>query len=318
MSNFVPYLTLTDYLPTIQSGQLNDQILDSLGTGDKERQFAEAWAMGKFRGKLVHEYDLEYEFTPTLPYDPRRPFYYAHERIVIDFPTWVASKQYTETDCVINDGIGYYCLHSNNNSEFNLDFWQNIGAQYTMYYIELPEPLFHLDIQKSKGAYTAGFYQIGDLVWWENHTYQCLQATIILDDEARIQYQTYGNIPPPNIFPNSKEGKQQWLDLGEYTVLNEPPTVGNNDPDTDAVWTLGDNRDPLYVQGVIDLALFLLHKRISPMNIPILRVDAKNDTLAWIKDINTGEDNTDIESLQPKQGDAIRWGSGTKKQNGYG
>jgi hypothetical protein len=82
-----PYIHLNDYLPTIQSGQLNYQILDALEAGNKQRIFAESWAIGKIRGKLKDTFDLNAELTPTLPYDNEKQ-YYAGDRVIIDYDAW--------------------------------------------------------------------------------------------------------------------------------------------------------------------------------------------------------------------------------------
>jgi hypothetical protein len=55
---FVPYIHTNDYLATIQAGQLDGQILDSLEYGNLERNIAEDWAISKIKDKLGKRYDF--------------------------------------------------------------------------------------------------------------------------------------------------------------------------------------------------------------------------------------------------------------------
>ena len=94
LNTTTPYLTLNDYLPTIQSGQLNSQLLDAVNSGGlQQRQFAESWSLGKISSMLGDYFDLSEEVTPTLPFSYTKR-YYPGDRCVIDFPTWIASSNY--------------------------------------------------------------------------------------------------------------------------------------------------------------------------------------------------------------------------------
>lgn len=318
--SYTPYLTKSDYLATIQDGQLTDQILAELtNSGDKERKFAEGWAIGIIRGKLKAKFDLDFEFTETLPYDPTK-VYYAGSRVVIDYADWEA-KKYEINSCVIKDGIGYICIVNESANTFDEAEWQPLGNQYTIYYIKLPFPLFSLEIQTSKGVYTAGFYNVDDNVWWLNHTYSALRKTVIYDHATIIQYRDLNDLPPVNIFPNDPQsGAAWWKDLGEYSIkayIEDETTLPVGTDDNPSVWTVGDNRDPVTMQAVIDLAIWMLHKRIAPQNIPKLREQAKNDIFSWIASVKSGDTDTDLIQLQPSQGDSFAWGSNPKLINQY-
>lgn len=323
-STFVPYLNLNDYLPTINSEQLNNQILDAVNQGgNQQRQFAESFAIGKIRGMLSSFFDLDFEINPTLPFDYNKK-YFAGNRVTIDFPDWVAGTNqqndeqtsgqsgYVKGNCVIKDGVGYFCKEDNNDSEFKSQNWIAIGNQYDIYYIKYPYNIFSLEIKEQRGTYTEGFYYPKDVVWWENRTWECLIGTMVGDHQSIEQNERTYLIPKPNQFPNART-QQQWLDLGEFSFVNELPFYPTQD--STSVWTLGDNRDPIMVQAVIDIALWMLHRRISPNNIPKMRVDAFDKTYEWLKAVQKGEQSISCPAIQPRQVDDISWGSDIKKAN---
>lgn len=323
--SFVQYLIPNDYLATIQSGQLNDQLLDELNAGNLQRNFAESWAIGQLRSKLKSKYDLDYELTPTLSYDPKKT-YLGGDRCVIDFPEW-EEKVYHQFECVVKDSVGYICIITDSTTTWDGSQWQSLGNQYTIYHIQLPFDRFSIDIQLTQGIYTKGFYKVGDKVWWAEHTYKALRQTILTDHDTALQYYMTGDIGLPNVFPNEpNEGKAWWEDLGRYEIL---PFAGTEDnpgnalalplgtSDQPSAWTLGDNRDPVIMQVLIDLSLWMLHRRISPQNIPKLREQAKDDAFGWLSNVKSSKDDTDLEQLQPEQGSSFRWGSKTKNQNSW-
>lgn len=311
METFVPYLTKNDYLSLIQGNQLINQVLNALSSeGITQRQFAESWAIGIVKSKLSKTYDLEFEIKPTLPYDNTKK-YYAGDRCVIDFPLWVKDTFYIEfISLVIKDGVGYICKTSNTDSVFDESKWNAIGNQNDIYYIKYPYPVFMLEMQESRGTYTAGYYEKGDKVWWDNKIYSCKVQTTIIDDAAYIQYINIDDVPPPNIFPNDKKrGKDFWQELQDFEYQEEPPFYNSE------IWTLGDNRDPVLMKVLMDLSIWMLHSRIAPNNIPQLRNDNKNEALCWLTDVSKGNLIANIMPLQPTQGISFRGGSAPKYIN---
>ncbi len=80
-------------------------------------------------------------------------------------------------------------------------------------------------------------------------------------------------------------------------------------------WTLGDNRDPIMVQAIVDLSIWRLCSRIAPNNIPHLRQRNFEDTWDWLKSVQKGTQSVKVPSIQPNQVDDISFGSDTKKIN---
>jgi hypothetical protein len=365
----IPYLTLNDYLPSIQSGQLNNQILDAIERGGKQqRLFAESWAIGKVIAILGEYFDLDFEITPTLPYRNNRK-YHAGERVVLDYDEWTPSNGsqdeqdsgrifYPVGRCVIKYkddvnklfGTAYICKNANYDTIWIDSNWQAIGNQYDVYYIAYPYPVFHLDVEEARGITANGFYRLNDIVCYANHTWRCKMQTISYSHSTLEQYISTSNIPPQNYFP-TEPNNPQWEDLGEYYFIGEAPHYIDEDieiqqnigiggtssfgdggdensedsivqPDKvqsiiNGVWTLGDNRDPVLVQALVDLSIWRLHNRISPNNIPDLRETNKNTVFQWLRDVRGGEQGVSIPRFQPTQIGDISFGANIKKRNGY-
>lgn len=315
-TSFIPYLVLNDYLPTIQSGQLNNQILDPINQGgEQERKFAESFAIGKVRSVLSSFFDLSLEITPTLPFKFNK-VYHPGDRIILDFPDWIASPvsedeeaqtKYEIGDCVIYQLIAYCCSQENSDQEFISNNWTAIGNQYDIFYIPYPYPLFSLEIKDQRGIQINGFYKVGDYTYWENHTWQAKRGTLIGSHQAIEQVGRTYFVPQSNQFPN-QINQTQWTDFGESIIQSKLPNE-------ELYWTFGDNRDPLMVQAIIDISIWKLHKRISPLNIPKLREDSFKSTWEWLKDVQKGEQTISCPALQPTQVDSISWGSDIKKNN---
>jgi len=95
-----------------------------------------------------------------------------------------------------------------------------------------------------------------------------------------------------------------------------------NQPDTSpTVWAL-DSREPKLLIVVLDVALFHIHKRINPRNIPELRITAYEDAIEWLGMIA----NDKLAPVLPKlaldeddrePGAAIQYGSQPKQKLGY-
>jgi hypothetical protein len=177
-----------------------------------------------------------------------------------------------------------------------------IGAQYAIFYVTLPKPEFLLTDR----------YAVGDLVYWRNKVYTCKIATGSLTQEQAIQYGLYANIPAANIFPDDPANGAAFWGAG---VAYE---VAAGTVPTDATkWTAGDNRNPQLVNYLIDIALYHVHTRIAPRNIPELRVKRYDDAIKWLKMAGRGEITAALSLIQPKTGARIRFGGKIKNVNTY-
>jgi phage gp36-like protein len=79
----------------------------------------------------------------------------------------------------------------------------------------------------------------------------------------------------------------------------------------------GNNRNQQLVMFAVDIALYHLHSRINPRNIPQLRIDRYDSAIEWLKMAAKGTITAGIEAKTPEQGGSIRWGSNTKKEHNW-
>lgn len=278
--------------------------------GDAERRAAEAWALSVVRTKIGHNYDLDFEITPTLPFSMQRS-YGAGDRCIIDFPEWVKGKAYVWNDLVIYEGVGYIALTDSQSNTFDESTWQSIGNRYDIYYIPFPYPVFSSSIILERGGVKDGMYSYGDNVWWNGKIWSNLVPTGAISREEAIQYQTYSEIPRVNTFPGSIGADGYWKEIETYSVSGEAPVLSE-------VWVQGDNRDPLMVRTVVDLALYKLHERISANNVPENRINNRDMAFEWLNSLRNGKEVAEIPVIQPSDiGDSISWGSKPKQRNSY-
>lgn len=168
-------------------------------------------------------------------------------------------------------------------------------------------------------------YNVGDMVFYNGNSWKCLVASII--PTADIQYVTYGNIPNPNVFP-SISNPSYWQNLGADIIPAGMPL-------TDIRWMKADTRNKQLVSYMCDMAIYHLHSRLSPNNIPMLRIERYmgKDTdrsqlggrlyfpeycaLGWLQGAGEGKITADLPLIQPTQGMRIRSGGNIKNTNTY-
>jgi len=79
----------------------------------------------------------------------------------------------------------------------------------------------------------------------------------------------------------------------------------------------GTARDPQLLAYIIDIALFHLHSRIAPRNVPELRQTRYDNAIAWLKMCAFGDVTPKLTPISPAQGNRIRYGGNTKNTNQY-
>jgi len=79
----------------------------------------------------------------------------------------------------------------------------------------------------------------------------------------------------------------------------------------------GSERDPQLLAYIIDIALYHLHSRIAPRNIPELRQSRYENAIAWLKMCAFGDVTPKLTPITPAQGKRIRYGGNTKNINQY-
>ena len=194
----------------------------------------------------------------------------------------------------------------------------NTWVSYKQYYPEdratdaATESIIYTAILPCAKFVYDGVYKIGDQVFWKNRIYTCRVPTSSITHEVALQYGFYQNLPYSNVAPDDVvNGLQYWGSGVLYNIpLGEPLNNG-------AYWALGDNRDAQMVMFIIDVALFHLHSRIAPRNIPELRVKRYEAAVEWFHMCGEGKITPALPLIQPKQGNRIRYGGNVKNINNY-
>jgi hypothetical protein len=291
------YIIPSDYLRTIQDANLQQVINSNPVIQDGAELAAQAEAISYLRQK----YDVSREFTNTTKWDRTAP-YSAADRVYLNAPAYAAANTYNINDLTLVSGQVYSCNTNGTTGTFDPLNWDLVGGQYDIYSALLPFPLFNLE----------RYYSVGDQVYWNGSTYTCLIATPLLDHDTALQYRTYANIPYANIYPDdSRQGVIYWGVGVPYMI------AAGTDINNAAFWVSTDTRDQQMVQYFVDITLYHLHSRISPRNIPQLRIDRYNHAIDWLKMCAVGDVTPALPLLSPKQGNRIRWGSNVKNINSY-
>jgi hypothetical protein len=120
---------------------------------------------------------------------------------------------------------------------------------------------------------------------------------------------------------------------GLTAVFLEIGTAGNyytakvdtNAPDlfTDATkFDTGEKRNALIKRHVINVALYELHSRINPRNIPEFRIQRRDDSIKWLGLVQNPRNNVDADFLPKRdlgaqKGNDISWNSKKKLSHDY-
>jgi hypothetical protein len=252
------------------------------------------------RENLVQKYLIDEELSDTNIYDPT-VIYNGGDRIYLDAPGYNNSPGlYALGSLTSNAKVVYKNISAITVPEaFNPARWQSLGAQYSIWYVTISKPIFDV----------ASNYSVGSQVFRLGKIYTCLISTVLIDHETLLQAYQYQNVPLKNIFPEDPtNGLKYW---GAGTAVTAPagtfPTGFTN----------GDNRARNLVRHMIAISLYIIHDRIAPRNIPILREQRYKEAIRWLKDASEGNITIDIAKIQPRSGGRIRWGGNIKNINSY-
>ena len=289
------YLILSDFKKLIQTDNLSAIIGADFTILDQMKLAAQT----EVTSYLTQKYDCSREFTDTLLWN-RSISYKGGQRVYLDADTYVPATAYTANNLTLYAGNIYICTTSTT-GPFDATKWTLIGAQYAMFYVTLPYPEFNYGT----------IYSIGTQTWWKDKIYTARIATLIYSHETMLNINSQSrtqNFAPDDI----TDGLKYWGTGTAYTVA-----AGTLPTDT-TKWTAGDNRNQQLVNYCIDVALYTVHSRIAPRNIPELRVKRYDDVIKWLKNVAQGKEITAAMPLiQPSQGMRIRWGGDVKRINNY-
>lgn len=325
------YCTNFDYQPIIQPGQIEYQLLSN----DIQTVIqAENIAIAEAQSLLAGKYDLSSEFTATNVWSYGAS-YSPGMRVIMDYATYSSGVTYSLGQCVIVPNINVYdnsnynpigeayCLTGTvswgptTSLPSNDSNWSDLGEQFSFYNVNYPAPYFN----------QSEFYQVGDIVYWDGFTWSCQTQTPAINQTLAEQY-IYINAIPRNPLPTGPENSAglYWLtasgscqtplvgetysigtqSIGTYTIYDTLPTNTN-------FWSAGDNRSQMMLLRIMEIALYYLHKRIQPTNIPEHRMVAYRSAMKYFEDLIEGRKNTPIQIIQPSTGNTIRFGGNVRK-----
>lgn len=291
------YLTKKDLLKLIQSDSLSQVI----GNDTTILDAAEQTAVEEAQSYLIQRFDTVKEFNSTDKWVPTAT-YQAGEKVYLDADLY-SQKSYAVGDLALVQNTVYRCKTAISVGEaFNATKWDAMGLQYAIFSAKYPNAEFDFKNQ----------YAIGDIVYWAGKNYRCKIESKRLTHGDGLQYRTYENLPLQNIQPdNTSQGFLYWEDLGSYSV------PANTLITNTVYWLNSDTRSQQLVSAVTDICLYHLHSRISPRNIPDLRVKRYDDAIKWLKMAMNGEVTPNLPLKKPDQGMRIRYGGNLKNINTY-
>jgi len=319
------FLFIGDYSKQIQ----NDNLQQIINGDNSVLEAIQMAAVEECLSYLKGKYDTEKALAPITQHDKTKT-YTAGQTVYLNAAEYEANKTYDL------DTLAVYKLNVYKNTTaitagepFTGSKWQLIGEQYTTYFALTPQKHFN---------YKAVYY-VGDIVFYKDKIYTCKQKTPILDHQALLNIAQAGTSNIANIFPDdTAKGVQFWGVGVPYSVapITENNTTTYIDITDTTYWTRGDNRDQKLLQICIDIALYHAHSRISPRNIPELRVTRymgydhdreirgqrvlypTYSALGWLQAAVIGNDITpSMPVIQPDSGGRIRYGGNVKLINQY-
>lgn len=289
------YLIQTDFKKLIQTDNLNQII----GSDSTLLTSASISAVTELISYLVQKYNCTREFADLDQWYYTKA-YKANERVYLDATAYNASITYALHALALQAGNVYICTTAIVAPEaFNAAHWTLLGEQYKLFYVTLPKTEFNYN----------DLYVKDNQVWWKDKTYTAKQATVVINHITELQYGSYNNLPAQNPAPDVDA--KFWGTGTAYAL-----TAGTLPTDS-TKWTAGDNRNPQLVNYCIDIALYTLHSRIAPRNIPDLRVKRYDEVISWLKNVAKGNITAALPLLQPTSGMRVRFGGNIKNQNKY-
>jgi hypothetical protein len=290
------YLILSDYYSQIQIQNL----LQVIGSDFTKLTTAGLKAQEQCVSYLTQKYDTAKEFTNTNVWSPTQA-YGATNRFYLDAAAYVPATGYVINNLTLQNSNVYICTGATT-GVFDITKWALLGAQNTIFYAQYPNPIFNY-----KSTYKAG-----DKVFWNGKVYTAILNTLSPSHDMAIQYPTYHDQPLLNVFPDDVvSGLNYWGPGVAYTIL------AGTLPTNATYYTNGDNRSQQLLEVLIDVTLYKIHSRISPRNIPDLRVLNYQHAIEWLKDCGTGKVTPNLAKLQPYSGARIRYGGNVKLQNNF-
>ncbi len=292
----IRYLNNSDYQIDIRDTQLYVVYNNQLALERCERLAQEEVAY-----YITQRFDLTKEFTNTGSYSLTAT-YSANDRVINDYSSWTSSATYSYNNGVIYNGEAYICATTSigATTSFNKSLWYDLGAQYKIYSVPYPAPLFD-DLT---------YYNQDDIVFWEGITYSCQSPTTPLNYTTQAQYLYLQYVPSLNVFPNDTKinnNYQYWLPGASQSYKVPAGTL----PTNTTFWLDRDNRCQQLVNACLDMVLYYLERTIANRNIPEMREMFYKKACKMLDDVGDGTYTISALVRQNGQGTMFRFGGPT-------
>lgn len=167
-------------------------------------------------------------------------------------------------------------------------------------------------------------YSIGDIVHLDGPVW--VAGTFSPDDI--VSFLSPGEERPDvyvNISASTTEDPtdaSKWKLLGpQYDFFTALTANSGKQPEFDTSdWQVGDPREKLIVRQMVDIILYEIHSRINPRDIPVFRIDRRDDAIKFLRD--SADPRMNVNPPFPlfvhpeKQGVDITWNSNDKINHG--
>lgn len=262
-----------DYNRLIQ----DDNLLQVIESNQQTKLDIEQSAQAEMTSYLAPRYEVANVFTNTTVFSISA-VYKGKNLVEFTADTYASTSTYSINTFVVYSGYVYKANQSAITGAWDATKWTQICLDKALFYVTLPYPEYDAETT----------YSAGDIVWYKDKTYTCLQPCL-------------------NVLPTVS---QIWGTGTEYTITGVYP-------DDSTKWTTGDNRNQQIVLFLIDITLYHLHSRINPRNIPDLRKERYNGNdpmdrggaIGWLKSVAHGNVQADLPVIVPQQGLSMRSGN---------
>lgn len=317
-----------DYLRVTLSDNLRELIVDHYN----EWLDAEQVAQQEIYSRLSQRYKINEILTDTSVYDSTL-VYRAKNLIEYTESEWNENTSYTATQRVkyTSDGVTkiYQCiLASQGFAPTNTTYWTYITDDLSLYYVTLP-----YDEWDNTADYVAG-----DVVWYGDKNYTCVLPNSNIEPGTASSIWGAGT----SYSITNKNPEINWVSTIPYTVgvkvsyegvmytcvLNSTGNLPTNatyfTADTALpYWTKGDNRNPLIVRYLLDIARYHFERSIPAANVSDLVKEAYNGNtdkdssgaIGWLNKVASGKINADLPKILPSTGLAISYGNSREAQD---
>lgn len=318
---------LTDY--DYKKVTLSDTVRSLITDNYNQWLDAEQAAQLEVLSYISQRYISNEVITNTTVWDSTR-LYYAKNLVQYHESDWNDLTTYAVGDRINWKGYIYECIATvTGNAPDNTTYWVKRVQDYTFYFGTLRSEEWDKDTT----------YAVGDIVWYLNKTYTCVQANknLLPTDYAGawgsgVTYTIAANSNPDieyNAAITYATNDYVTYQGNLYKALNT--TTGNlptdalnwNAETVDPLWTLGDNRNALLVRFLLDITAYHFMRSVPARAIPdhikeAYNGNSPNETggaIGWLKSVSKGLVNADLPEIYATPLYSIMHGQSRDKQD---